>query len=70
MQNYTGTEIAIIGMSGRFPGASNISDFWKNLKEGKESISFLDDEELLSEGVAQSVLDDPFLCKGEFLYKG
>ncbi|WP_298422711.1 non-ribosomal peptide synthetase [uncultured Kordia sp.] len=38
-------EIAIIGMHGEFPGAKNITDFWKNLCEGKESISFFSEEE-------------------------
>jgi acyl transferase domain-containing protein len=32
--------IAIIGMSGRFPGARNLTEFWDNLKNGIESISF------------------------------
>ncbi|MBV8707816.1 MAG: methyltransferase, partial [Acidobacteriaceae bacterium] len=31
--------IAIIGMAGRFPGASNIEEFWKNLENGVDSIS-------------------------------
>ena len=30
--------IAIIGMSGRFPGANNTREFWENLKAGVESI--------------------------------
>ena len=46
--NTTGDEIAVIGMSGRFPGAASISEFWDNLKNGKHSISFLTDEELKS----------------------
>lgn len=29
-----GLEIAIVGMSGRFPGSKSIDDFWENLKEG------------------------------------
>ena len=29
-------DIAIIGMSGRFPGANNIDEFWNNLREGVE----------------------------------
>ncbi|MDQ1355593.1 MAG: hypothetical protein QG657_5903 [Acidobacteriota bacterium] len=53
----TGLEIAIIGMSGRFPGASNIDEFWKNLKNGKETISFFSDRELEESGV------DPLLIK-------
>ncbi|KYF96430.1 hypothetical protein BE20_42140 [Sorangium cellulosum] len=31
-------EIAIIGMSGRFPGARNLREFWANLVEGRVSI--------------------------------
>lgn len=33
------TDIAIIGMAGRFPGAESIAEFWKNLIEGKTAIS-------------------------------
>ena len=32
--------IAIIGKSGRFPGAGNLIQFWRNLCAGTESISF------------------------------
>ena len=32
--------IAIIGMSGRFPGARDLSEFWSNLRNGRESITF------------------------------
>ncbi|GCE15701.1 type I polyketide synthase [Tengunoibacter tsumagoiensis] len=39
--------IAIVGMAGRFPGAKNLEEFWHNLCEGIESISFFSDEELL-----------------------
>ncbi len=38
--------IAIIGMSGRFPGAGNVEAFWKNLANGVESISRFTDAEL------------------------
>ncbi|TRX53352.1 SDR family NAD(P)-dependent oxidoreductase [Fulvivirga sp. M361] len=41
-----GSEIAIIGMSGRFPDANNIEEFWSNLQSGKESVKFLTEEEL------------------------
>ncbi|MFM2061288.1 MAG: hypothetical protein RLZZ507_958 [Cyanobacteriota bacterium] len=33
------TDIAVIGMSGRFPGADNLSEFWENLKQGVDSIA-------------------------------
>lgn len=32
-------DIAIIGMSGRYPGANNINEFWQNLIAGKDCIS-------------------------------
>jgi acyl transferase domain-containing protein len=32
-------DIAIIGMSGRFPGAENVEQLWKNLLDKKNSIS-------------------------------
>jgi len=39
-------QYAIIGMSARFPGADNLDQFWDNLVEGRESISFFSPEEL------------------------
>ncbi|MDB6041343.1 MAG: Amino acid adenylation protein, partial [Verrucomicrobiales bacterium] len=34
-----GTGVAIIGMSGQMPGASNLEEFWSNLFEGKNAIT-------------------------------
>jgi acyl transferase domain-containing protein len=47
----TGLEIAVIGMSGRFPGAGNIEEFWDNIRDGVESIYFLTREELDNIGI-------------------
>lgn len=58
-----GSEIAIIGLTGRFPGAKNIDEFWQNLQSGVESISFFTDEELLSFGIDTAVLNDPHYVK-------
>ncbi len=44
--------IAILGMSGRFPGAGCLEDFWRNLRDGLEAISVLSDAELDAAGVA------------------
>ncbi|MCP1311720.1 type I polyketide synthase [Paenibacillus tyrfis] len=57
--NYTGLEIAVVGMSGRFPGADDVASFWSNLTEGVESISFFTDEELLASGVEPELLAKP-----------
>ncbi|MCL9781788.1 SDR family NAD(P)-dependent oxidoreductase [Vibrio sp. S4M6] len=37
--NSTNSDIAVIGMSGRFPGANDVDGFWENLKEGRDSVS-------------------------------
>lgn len=64
----TGLEIAVIGMAGRFPGARNIHEFWNNLKNGVESISFFSDEELIEARVEPGLLEDPNYVKaGSFL---
>ncbi|MEH2023711.1 type I polyketide synthase [Nostoc sp.] len=60
-----GSEIAIIGLSGRFPGAKNIDEFWDNLQNGRESISFFTDEELLSSEINSSLLNDPNYVKAQ-----
>jgi len=44
--NTSPSAVAIIGMTGRFPGADSVEDFWKNLCEGVESITFFDKSEL------------------------
>ncbi len=36
--------VAIVGISGRFPGAKDIEEFWRNLKEGKDSITTIPKE--------------------------
>ncbi|MDP6938410.1 MAG: SDR family oxidoreductase [Planctomycetota bacterium] len=58
-REWTGFEIAIIGMAGRFPGAKNVEGLWANLRAGVESISVLTDEELLAAGEDPMNLEDP-----------
>src|SRR5207237_747583 len=56
-------DIAIVGMSGRFPGARNLDEFWHNLAEGTESITRLSDQEILESGVPASYLINPSYVK-------
>ncbi|MDQ0948585.1 acyl transferase domain-containing protein [Streptomyces phaeochromogenes] len=51
--------IAVIGMAGRFPMAGTVAEFWRNLREGRECLETLDDDELRRQGVPDSVLSDP-----------
>lgn len=57
------SDIAIVGMACRLPGAPSVDAFWRNLREGVESTTFLSDEELLAAGVDQRLLDDPSYVK-------
>ncbi len=52
-------DIAIIGMAGRFPGAADVDQFWSNVVNGVESITFYTPEELAAAGVEQDELGDP-----------
>ena len=52
--SFADSDIAIIGLDCRFPGASNYHQFWENLKAGVESIRFFSDEEMKRAGVPES----------------
>ncbi|MGF9819233.1 amino acid adenylation domain-containing protein [Brevibacillus agri] len=65
IDSYNGTEIAIIGMAGRFPGAKDIDEFWHNLKIGIESISFFPKEKLIANGIDPKVVELPNYVKAK-----
>ncbi|WP_394841999.1 acyltransferase domain-containing protein [Pendulispora brunnea] len=62
--------IAVVAMNGRFPGADGIEPFWKNIREGRESISFFSDEELADAGVDQATLRHPKYVKARGVVRG
>ncbi|MFT4670911.1 MAG: acyl transferase domain-containing protein, partial [Pseudohongiellaceae bacterium] len=51
---YSDSDVAIIGLDCRFPGASNYREFWSNLEAGVESIKFFSDEEMAQAGIPES----------------
>jgi amino acid adenylation domain-containing protein len=57
------SDIAVIGMAGRFPGAGNVDQFWRNLEAGIESILRFSDEEAIANGADRSLLGDPHYVK-------
>ena len=59
LDSLTGREIAVIGMAGRFPGARNLSEFWQNLRNGVEAVTFFTEEELLASGVEPETIRHP-----------
>ncbi len=62
-QELDGTEIAVIGMTCRFPQAKNVDEFWHNLRDGVESIVFFSDQELEASGVDAATLANPNYVK-------
>jgi amino acid adenylation domain-containing protein len=63
-------DIAIIGYAGRFPGAKNVKEFWRNLCAGVESLSLLSDEEVADAGVPPHVFQSPNYVKVEAQLSG
>jgi acyl transferase domain-containing protein len=52
-------------MAGRFPGAHDIREYWRNLRDGVESITFFTDEELEKAGVETARLSAPNFIKAK-----
>ncbi|HEX2927571.1 MAG TPA: SDR family NAD(P)-dependent oxidoreductase [Ruminiclostridium sp.] len=55
----TGSDIAVIGMSLKFPGAGNVDEFWEVLSEGRETVSFFSAQELSAMGIDHELLENP-----------
>ncbi|MCP5097304.1 MAG: polyketide synthase, partial [Chloroflexi bacterium] len=56
---FSGTEIAVVGMDGRFPGANDVSQFWQNLRDGVLSIRPLSTKELDELEIDETTRQDP-----------
>lgn len=51
--------VAIVGMSGRFPGAADVNTLLRNLRAGVSGLREFTDEELAAAGVGAKDRDDP-----------
>jgi acyl transferase domain-containing protein len=67
---YTGLEVAIIGMACRFPGARGVDEFWRNLCDGVETITWLTNEELEAAGETAGAIASPSYVKAARLIEG
>lgn len=56
------SEVAVIGMAGRFPGANTVDDLWTLLKQGTETTRFFTDDEL-APSIPERVKADPLYVK-------
>jgi amino acid adenylation domain-containing protein len=61
--------VAVIGMTGRFPGAANLDQLWRNLCNSVESISFFTPEEL-GPGIDEHLRSDPDYIRARGLIEG
>ncbi|MBU2983347.1 SDR family NAD(P)-dependent oxidoreductase [Lentibacter algarum] len=59
LKNYDENDIAIVGMAAHLPGAGNIDEYWRNLRQGVESIRKLSPDELRDAGVSEALLARP-----------
>jgi acyl transferase domain-containing protein len=50
-------DVAVIGMACRIPGAQDINQFWENLRDGVESISFFSKDELMLANLDPDILN-------------
>ncbi len=66
----TGIEIAIVGMAGRFPGADDVDAFWRNIRDGVESVTRFSDEALRARGISAETLADPAYVKAGVVLDG
>jgi phthiocerol/phenolphthiocerol synthesis type-I polyketide synthase E len=60
---YPAHAIAIVGLAGRFPGASDLDAFWRNIREGVESLEDFSDEDLREAGVDPALSAQPQYVK-------
>jgi phthiocerol/phenolphthiocerol synthesis type-I polyketide synthase E len=59
VQDDFGSAVAVIGMSGRFPGAADVEALWDNLLAGRPGIRPVTEAELDAAGVDRALRDDP-----------
>ncbi|HEX9942198.1 MAG TPA: beta-ketoacyl synthase N-terminal-like domain-containing protein [Thermoanaerobaculia bacterium] len=62
--------IAIVGMAGRFPGARSLAEFWRNLRDGVESVSSFTEEELIEEGIDPALARHPAYVRAKGVIDG
>ncbi|WP_267715823.1 type I polyketide synthase [Streptomyces sp. CoH17] len=58
-QDETGTDVALVGMAGRFPGAHGVRALWRGLTAGVDSVTRFTEAELRAAGVSEELLADP-----------
>lgn len=63
-------DIAVIGMSGRFPGATSVEKYWKNIESGSECITHFTKQQLLELSISEEVLNQTNFVKAAGIMQG
>lgn len=60
-------KVAVVGMACRFPGANSPDEFWQNILQGKESITYYTKDELIEANIDSQLLDNAnyILARGD-----
>lgn len=70
-QKISREPIAIVAMTGRFPGSNSVEELWQNLRAGREGIRQFTDEELAQAGVPAEYISNPnYVRAGSILSAG
>jgi acyl transferase domain-containing protein len=56
-------DIAVVGISCKFPGADGPEEFWRNIRDGADSLTRLTDEDLVAAGVDEALMKAPNYVK-------
>ncbi|MEV6606220.1 SDR family NAD(P)-dependent oxidoreductase [Kutzneria sp. NPDC051319] len=64
------TDIALVGMAGRFPGAADVDELWAAIRAGRSGIRRFTDDELRANGVSPDLIDDPAYVKAGAVIDG
>lgn len=61
------TDIAIIGMAGRYPNSPDLGEFWRKLCAGEEFATFLTEDEARALGLEEALINDPHYIRASGL---
>ncbi len=64
------SEIAVIGLAGRFPGAPTVEAFWENLKNGLESLDSISEADLEAAGIGPEIYRQPNYIRAKGVLEG
>src|SRR5262245_45236006 len=67
--NLPSGAVAIIGMVGRFPGANDLETYWRNIRDGVETITHFT-EERLQKVISPALLQHPSYVKARGIVEG